>query len=443
MRTALSLLAVLLAAGSVNAQGAQYRGTAGTFALTDCRIETVTQGTIESGTIVIEDGRIAAVGSATAPAGAIAVPCNGGTVYPGFFDSGTILGLQEVGDIAQTRDVDELGNVTPQMEALTAINPSSTIIPQTRVSGVTTTLSVPQGGLMPGTAALINLHGYTPAQMYAGFEGIVLNFPTTGRRGRFDRRSDEAIEKATQEAMERLDEVWEQALLYARIDSARVSSTPDGVQSYQPEMAALLPVVRGTQSLLVVANAANDIVKALEWLEDKNVQAILMGAAEGWRVADRIAEAGLSVITGPVTGLPTRASDRYDRTYQNVALLAQSGITVALQSQDRMQNYRNIPFHAGFAVAYGRDLGFDRQAALESVTIGPARIFGVDGELGSIEVGKNATLFIADGDPFEPQTQITGLFIDGYQLPLVSRQTELYEEYLRRSPGLRTVGEGE
>ncbi len=101
-----------------------------------------------------------------------------------------------------------------------------------------------------------------------------------------------------------------------------------------------------------------------------------------------------------------------------------------------MQNYRNLPFHAGFAVAYGQDLGFDRQRALEAVTINPARIFGVEDDLGSVEVGKSATLFVADGDPFEPATQVTALFIDGYQIPLVSRQTELFEEYLRRSPGL-------
>ncbi|MGB3544060.1 amidohydrolase family protein [Rubrivirga sp.] len=440
MRLSPLLLAALVAAPAF-AQGPQYQGRTGTFALTDCRIETVTRGTIESGTVVLEDGRITAVGQATVPAGAVRIPCDGGTVYPGMIDSGTIIGLQEVGSQAETRDFDELGDVTPQMEALTAINPSSIHFPITRVSGVTTALSVPQGGIMPGTAALVNAHGYTPDQMAAGFEGVVLNWPASGRQGRFDRRSQEAIDKAATEALEKLNEVWDQAVLYARIDSARTASGADGVQSYQPEMAALLPVVRGERVLLLEANAAPDIAKALEWLEDKDVRVVLTGAAEGWRVADRIAEAGLPVVTGPVTGLPTRASDRYDRTYQNAALLSQAGVTVALQTQDRMQNYRNLPFHAGFAVAHGRELGFDRQSALEAVTINPARMFGVDGDLGSIEVGKKATLFIADGDPFQPQTQVTALFIDGYQLPLINRQTELFEEYLERVPGLELGGE--
>lgn len=435
----LALALAALAAFPAAAQGAQYRGQAGTFALTDCRIETVTRGTIASGTVVIENGRITAVGEAAAPAGATRVPCNGGTVYPGMIDSGTVIGLQEVSSLAETRDSDELGDVTPQMRALTAINTSSVHFPITRAAGVTTALSVPRGGMMPGTAALVNLHGYTPDQMYAGFEGVVINFPVSGRRGRFDRRTQEAIDKAAKEALEKLDDVWEQAVLYARIDSARTASGATGPQPYQPEMAALLPVVRGEQALLVDVDAATDILAAIKWLDGKNLRAILVSVAEGWRVADKIAEAGLPVITGPVTGMPTRASDRYDRTYQNAALLAQAGVTVALQTVDGMQNYRNLPFHAGFAVAHGQDVGFDRQAALEAVTINPARIFGVDGDLGSIEVGKSATLFVADGDPFEPATQVTALFIDGYQLPIVSRHTELYEEYLRRSPGLRTV----
>ncbi len=437
MRLFLVALALAVAAPAL-AQGPQYRARGGAFALTDCRIETVTRGTIERGTVVIEDGRITAVGDASAPAGARVLPCDGGTVYPGMIDGGTTLGLQEVGSLSETQDYDEIGNIAPQMRALTAVNPSTIHVPITRLAGVTTALALPRGGTMPGTAALINLHGYTPDQMAAGFEGVVLTFPRSGRRGRFDRRPQEAIDKAYKEVIDALDEVWEQAETYARIDSARAADGT-GAMPYQPEMAALLPVVRGERVLLVEVDAAADIEKAVKWLKDKDVRsAALMGVAEGWRVADQIAEAGLPVIVGPVLDLPTRDSDRYDRTYQNAALLARAGVPVSLRTMDGMQNYRNLPFHAGFAVAYGQDVGFDRQAALEAVTINPARLFGVDDRMGSIEVGKDATLFVADGDPFEPATEVTAVFVGGYQVPLVSRQTELYEEYLHRSPGLTT-----
>ncbi|HEX8384882.1 MAG TPA: amidohydrolase family protein [Rubricoccaceae bacterium] len=432
LRSGLALAALLLVGPAVRAQGPQYRGQSGTFALTDCRIETVTRGTIERGTVVIADGLIAAVGpDAVVPAGAVVVPCAGGTVYPGLIDSGARIGLQEVGAVDQTVDLDEVGEVTPQMRALSAVNPSSVHVPVTRVAGVTAVLTRPRGGLMPGTAALIRMYGYTPDEMAAGFEGVVLNFPAQGRRGPNDRREQAEVDKAAREALAKLDDVWRQAVLYARLDSARAAQGDDTPPAYQPEMAALLPVVRGERVLLVEANAAADITEALEWLEGKGVRAVLTGVAEGWRVADRIAASGYPVLVGPVLALPTRRSDRYTRTFENAGLLAEAGVAVAIRS-DESENARNLPFHAGFAAAYGADVGFDRAAALAAVTINPARIFGVDGRLGSIEAGKEATLFVADGDPFEASTHVTALFIRGDRVPLVSRQTELYEEFLDR-----------
>ncbi len=437
MRLALliALTPTLLPAAAL-AQGAQYRPVAGTFALTDCRIETVTQGTVERGTLVVRGGRIAALGADVAvPADAVRVPCAGGTVYPGLFDSGDRVGLQEIGAVETTVDVDEVGEITPQMRALTAVNPSTVHIPVTRLSGVTTVLTFPRGGLMPGTAALVELNGYTPDALAAGFEGVVLAFPRQGRRGPGDRREQAEVDKTSREALAKLDDVWRQAMLYARIDSARTAAgtaaRDAAPQPYQPEMAALLPVVRGERTLLVEANAADDITAALAWLKGKNVRAVLTGVAEGWRVADQIAAAGLPCLVGPVLALPARDADRYDRPFQNAGLLAQAGVLVAIRS-DEEDNARNLPFHAGFAAAYGAEIGFGPAEALAAVTINPARIFGVADRLGSLEVGKEATLFIADGDPFEARTHVTGLFIRGELIPLVSRQTELYDEFLRR-----------
>ena len=426
------LFLLFLSAAPAAAQGPQYRGASGTFALTDCRLETVTNGTIERGNLIVSDGRIAALGAGAAvPPGAVRVPCAGGTVYPGLIDGGAQVGLREVAAVDVTVDVDEVGDVTPQMRALTAVNPSSVHIPVTRLSGVTTVLTRPEGGLMPGTAALVNLYGYTPDDMAAGFEGVVLRFPTTGRRGSRDRREQSEIDKSAREAVETLNDVWRQATLYARIDSARAASGNEAPQPYQPEMAALLPVVRGERMLLVEANAAPDILAAVRWLRGKRLRAAITGAAEGWRVADTLAAAGLPVVAGPVLALPTRASDRYTRAFENVGLMAAAGVLVAIQSQEE-ENVRNLPFHAGFAAAYGSGLGFGPAEALAAVTINPARIFGVADRLGSLEVGKEATLFVADGDPFEARTHVTALFIRGDRIPLVSRQTELYDEYLRR-----------
>jgi len=412
------------------AQAQNPKGTYGTFALTNALIQTVTKGTITNGTVLISNGKIVAVGvDVTVPSGARIIDCKGLSVYPGFIDGGTRIGLTEVGSDPRTQDFNEIGEIVPQMKALTAVNPNATAIPVTRISGVTTALAAPDGGLLPGTAALVNLHGYTPDQMYAGFEGVVINFPNTGRRGFFDRRTDDEIKKASEKALKQLNDAWEKAVQYAKLDSA---SQGKGV-TYYPEMQALLPVVRGQIPFLIEVNASKDILAALKWVKERNVKkVVLTGVAEGWRVADEIAKANLPVIAGPVIALPSREYDRYDKGYANPGLLKKAGVKVALKTEDQNTNYRNLPYHAGFAAAYG--LG--KEEALRSVTIVPAEIFGVAGKLGSIEVGKSATLFVTDGDPFETKTQVKQVFIDGWQIPLVSRQTLLYEEFLKREPGI-------
>ena len=406
----------------------------GPIALTNARIVTVTGDVVEQGTLVMEGNVIVALGSDVAvPDGARVIDCTGLTIYPGMIDTGTQLGLVEVGSLPETRDASELGDLSPQMKALTAVNPNGVAIPVTRVSGVTTVLTEPSGGMLPGQAALINLHGYTPSQMYAGFEGMTLSFPSTGRRGRFDRRSDEDIEKASETALKKLNDTFDSADLYHRIDSSYSANPQPGRRpEYVPSIDALLPVVRGEQTLIIRVNAAKDILAAIKWVADRGLEDVIFtGLAEGWRVADKIAEAGIPCLVGPVFAVPTRNSDRFDKAYRNVSLMHQSGVKVAIRSGET-ENARNLPYNAGFAAAYG--LGIEQ--ALRAVTIVPAEILGVADRRGSLEVGKEATLFVADGDPFETKTQVHYVFIEGYEIPMESRHTRLYEEFLNRRPGL-------
>ncbi|MEM9897083.1 MAG: amidohydrolase family protein [Bacteroidota bacterium] len=420
----LPLIAILSA---VLVQGQMPKAEDGIFALTNAKIETITQGTIENGIVVLKDGRIESVGTdVSIPSDAKTINCNGLTIYPGMIDGGTQIGLVEVGSDPRTRDNNEIGDIIPHVHALTAVNPSSVVLPVTRVNGVTTALTAPSGGLFPGTAALINLHGYTPDQMYAGFKAVVLNFPMSGRRGRYDRRSDEDIKKAAEKGLKKLNEVWSGAIQYFKIDSA----TNGGEQDYYPEMEALLPVLKREMKLLINVNIAGDIKAALKWIENKNIDVIFTGVREGWRAAKELAEAKIPVITGPVLTNPSRAYDKYDRPYANAGLMQQAGVKVAIKTSE-IENVRNLPYHAGFAATYG----MGKEEALKAVTIVPAEIFGVEKELGSIEVGKKANVFVTDGDPFETKTQVKYVFIDGYKIPMESRHTQLYEEYLERTPG--------
>lgn len=409
----------------------------GTYAITNARIETVANGTIERGTIVIEGDRIVAVGTdVTIPTGAEIIDAAGMEVYPGMIDSGTSLGLNEIGSVSETNDTNEIGDITPQMSALTAVNPNAVAIPVTRTNGITTVIAEPSGGLFPGSAAVINLIGYTPEQMQAGNARLmVMEFPRKQQRRSFfgggDGENDDP-EKRYKDAMAKLDEIWERATVYDRIVTAW-DKDPAGKDrpAYVPEMDALRPVLAGDLTLMVKVDAADDIEAAIEWVQKQKLSNVVFsGVSEGWRVADKLAEAGIPVFAGPVLATPTRASDRYDRAYDNAAIMHKAGVSVALRSGET-ENVRNLPFNAGFAAAYG----MGREAALEAVTLAPARMLGIDADYGSIEVGKKANLFVSTGDPFETQSQIVTLFIDGFNVPITNRHIELYEEFLNRDAG--------
>lgn len=401
----------------------------GPFLLKNAEIHTVSRGVV-NGDILIVGEKIQEVGANLSHPEAKVIDCSGKRVYPGFIDGGTYLGLGEVGAVSLTQDMDELGAFTPDMKALTAVNPNSVNIPVTRTNGVTTVLTMPRGSKFPGQAALIDLHGYTPQQMFAGFEAVRMGFPSSGKRGWWDRRSAEDIKKDAEKAEKEIDDVWDKAKTYARMDSA-AAAQGKVLDTYNPQLKALLPVVRGEGKLLVEVNKKADILKALKWLKKRNIDAILTGVSEGWRVADSIAASGYSVVTGPVLGLPNRAYDRYDSQYRNAGRLVDAGIPVALRTMET-ENVRNLPFNAGFAATYG--LG--TEGAVKAITLSAAEVFGVADTHGSIDAGKLANLFICDGDPFEMKTTISHLFIGGYQVPIENRHTLLYDEFLERDPGL-------
>ena len=424
------IIALLLSSFMVMAQQVS-KSTYQTVLLKNATVHTVTKGTLNNTDVLIADGMIAEVGAnLTAPAGATSIDCNGKHIYPGFIDGGTTLGLSEVGAVSLTNDFREIGDIIPQMKALTAVNPNAVAIPVTRVNGVTSVIVNPAGGIFPGTASLINLHGYTPKQMAAGFNGVILNFPSSAKRGRWDRRSEDDIKKAADKATKKIDDVWKELGVYHKIDSAAAGLSTAHVK-YQPEMQALLPVYRGEIPFMINVNKDTDIKNAIKWVEKNKVKAIFMGVSEGYRVVEELAASGIPVVTGPVQSIPGRQEAKYDIAYANAGIMSKGGVKVALRTNDS-ENVRNLPFHAGFAAAYGMGV----EEAVKAITINPAEIFGVADKYGSIEKGKVANLFVSTGDPFEMKSRITHLFINGWNIPIENRHTLLYDEFLKRSPGL-------
>ncbi|WP_440998842.1 amidohydrolase family protein [Fodinibius sp. SL11] len=422
-------LLVLLLGMSAEAQITE-KAEFGKFAITNATIHTVTNGVVENGTVLINGEKITEVGTnINIPSGYKQIDGSGKHVYPGFIDAGTQLGLQEIGAVAVTNDQAELGDFNPHVRAFTAINPSSVNIPVTRVNGVTNVISMPVSGRLAGKGTLIDLYGYSPDSMAVKPNAAIhLNWPTSKKGGWWDDRSDKEVEKEYKEDLKKLDDFISRAQFYEKM-MTDFQNNPDNKE--QPDkdkkMQAMREVVQGEVPVIISVDAKSDILDVIEWTKNyPEMQFILAGVRDGWRVADEIAEAGLPCLVSTLY-TPERDYDNYQRPYQNPGKLHAAGVKVAIATGG-VENVRNAPYHAGFAANYG--LG--QQEALKAITINAAEIFGVEDKLGSIEAGKQANLFIADGDPFEPMNHITDVFIRGNKIPMVSRHIQLYEQYLDR-----------
>lgn len=406
----------------------------GQFAIVNADVYTVTGGIIEGGTVLIDDKTITGVGTdLQVPSGYQRIDASGKRVYPGFIDAGTGgLGLVEVSAVPVTVDTDEEGDYTPNVMAFTAVNPHSAAIPVTRTNGVTTVISPPGGGTIPGKATLIDLYGNTPDSMAVlQTAALMQNWPSSTGGGWWDNRSEEEIMRQYRQNVEEIEEYWDKAFAYHEMMSAW-EENPSGRE--QPDknaaLEAMREVVRGEIPVIVDIGDSEDITAFLEWasgMQERGIRFVLAGVAEGWLVAEQIAESGIPCIVGPVLSTPSHDYFNYQTAYQNAGKLAEAGVKVAITASD-VENTRNLPFNAGYAATYG----MGTEEALKAVTINPAEIFGVDDRLGSIEEGKKANLFIVDGDPFEATSHVDQVWIDGYKIPMTDRHMQLYEQFLNR-----------
>jgi len=418
MRHTGAVLALAFAA----AAGAAVSAAAETVAVVGGRVVTMgPAGTVDGATVVIEDGRIAAVGAGLAvPPGARVVDAAGKTVTPGLFDSTSQIGLVEIGAVPGSRDTQTSDDrITAAFRVVDALNPASTLIPVNRVEGLTRALVVPsaESSLIAGQAAVIHLGvgpelGWdpvvrAPAAVYAvlGEEGAEL---AGGSRGA---------------AMLRLREALQDARDYAANRAAFERAERREYALSRLDLEALVPVVRGELPLLVEAHRASDLLAALALAEEEGLRLVLSGAAEGWRVAGRIAAAGVPVVLDPLVDLPKRF-ESLGATLENAARLHAAGVRVAFLSGSS-HNARNLRQAAGNAVAHG----LPWEAALAAMTAVPAAIWGVEG-YGTLAPGMDADLVVWDGDPLEVTTFPDRVFVRGVEMPMETRQTRLRDRYL-------------
>ena len=410
----------------------------GTYVIRNARIVTVTGADLENGSIVIRDGKIEAVGaSVNAPAGAQQIDGRGLSVYPGMIDLGTSMGLVEVPQGANgTVDLSEVGELNPNAKAFIAINPHSAHIAVTRVDGVTNTLSSPTGGLISGQAAFINLLGTSPREMaLVPYAALVINYPRIGGGGGgfggFGQQQPANLSEtlaANERQVEQIRKMLRDAEAYGRSHDAYKTDRTIPRPEHNVVLESLVPYVRGERPVIFRADREAEIRGALKFAEELKLKPIILGGNDAWKVASLLKEKNAAVILTGIFDLPTQEDDAYDQLYENASKLQQLGVRFCISTGDAGPEVRNLPLYAGMASAFG----LSKSDALKSVTLYPAQILNVADKLGSIEPGKTANLVVTDGDLLEVRTHIRYLFIDGRQVPLSSRHTELNDAFKDR-----------
>ncbi len=422
----------LLTAQSDGSQQNQ-NGRSGTFAITNARIVTVSGAIIESGTIVIKDGKIEAIGAnVNVPSGAERIDGKGLSVFPGMIDAGTNMGLVEIGQGAPgSVDLAETGEMNSNAKAITAIHPHSAHINITRVNGITTVMSMPQGGIVSGQSAIINLIGATQSEMaIVPTFGLVVNFPRVSTFAGFGQPQidfNEAIRRRDLR-MEDLKKLFKSADNYAKMQEGYAKDKTLPSPATDLKLEAMVPYIRGEKPVIFTAERERDIRGVVKFVEETKVKGIIYGGQDAWKVADGLKKNNISVIYTNIYNLPVQTDDDYDYLFNAPAKMAAAGIKFCISTGDGGAEVRDLPYHAGLASAYG----LSKDDALKSVTLYPAQILGVADKIGSLEAGKIANVVVTDGDILQPRTNIKYLFINGRMMPLTSRHTELFEQFKDR-----------
>ena len=396
--------------------------------ISNATVHTISGEVIKSGTLILKEGKIAEIGTnLTIPSEATRIDADGKHVYPGLIDPLSNIGLTEIDSVRATIDSRETGNINPNVRAAAAFNPDSELIPVARANGILLATSAPDGGLISGRSALMMLDGWTWEDMTLKADvGMHVNWPRSGgafggREGGPGPGGPGGRGEGSGEELKQLSETLDQAERYR---SALQSSNPP---KFDARLAALIPVIEGKMPVIVAANRAAQIRSAVAYAKHRQLKLVIYGGYEAMDCQELLVAEKVPVIVAGVYRLPTRRDLPYDDAYTLPARLHKAGIPFCIATAGRFggSTLRNLPYHAGTAVAYG----LDPAVAIRSITLSTAEILGAADRVGSLAPGLDATLFLADGDILETPTQVTHAFIQGRAVDLNSRHTQLYKKY--------------
>jgi imidazolonepropionase-like amidohydrolase len=378
--------------------------------------------TLSKGSLGFEKGKITYVGTdQDSSAYDQTIDAEGKHVYPGFIATNSSLGLAEVDAVRATRDDDELGDFLPHIRSAIAYDAESKIVESMRPNGVLIAQITPRGGIISGSSSVMQLDAWNWEDALVRVdEGIHLNWPNPYSRGRWWMGEDPALKsnKNYLPSIEKIKTFFENSKVY----------DPNQTPSHLPYQ-AMRGVFNGTKTLYLHAEDEKQIVDGISFLKSLGIEKIvLVGGNEALQQLNFIKTHNIPVIVSRPHRLPDNEDQDVKGTFKLAAKLTEVGILTSIDVSGRMERMytRNLPFYAGSFAAYG----MDKEVALQLITFNPAKILGIDQRLGTLEVGKEATLFLSKGDALDMRTnQIHHAWIGGREISLETHQTELWKRY--------------
>lgn len=375
---------------------------------------------VENAVITFAEGKLTYVGpQAGAPslAGHTVIDAKGKDIYPGFIAMDTRLGLVEIDAVRATDDMREVGYLNPNARSLIAFNTDSEIIPTVRNIGVLTAQVTPDGRGLAGQSSAMSMDGWNWEDAVVGMdEGMHLHWPSDFRMtGWWAAPGGMKKNEKYDEQVQSIQQYFEEAQAYAK-----TASPVDN-----PRFQSMKGVFAGSQTLYIHASFAREIEDAIAFAEHYKLKPVLVGGQDAYLLTDLLKEKGISVVVGPVHALPERGDDMVSQPFETPGQLHAAGIPIAFSVGGAWEQ-RRLPLNAGHAVGFG----LPYEEAVKGLTLTPATMLNIADRVGSLEKGKDATLFISKGDALDMRTNILEqAWIGGREVDLRSRQTELAKKY--------------
>lgn len=428
-KSILHISLLLLLAGVAKAQDDVYpaREYKGKLFITNGTIHIGNGQVVENGTIEVENGKIVRVGqNIPVPAGDVKVfNAQGKQVYPGLILPVTDLGLKEIANgVRGSNDYRELGELNPSVRAISAYNADSRITGTLRANGILLAGVTPQGGTISGSSSVVQLDAWNYEDAaYKTDNGIHVDMPSfINRPNRFAMMMGMGREQgdATKQALEKVESIK----VFFREAKAYLAEASH--KEVNLKLQAVKPLFEKKQKLFLHGDQVKQMLVAIDFAKEFGFDVVIVGGSESWQIASLLQQNNIAVILNDEHALPSTEDDDIDQPFKTPYLLQKAGVLFALNDEHAESRYRNLSFNAGTAVAYG----LTKEQALQAITLNAARILGVDDRTGSLEAGKDANIVVSEGDILDMKSSIvTKAFIQGRDVSLQNKQTQLYERY--------------